>query len=137
MHPAIQVTLLHFVQFAALAIETLAVAIILVAVLSGTAVYLSHRISETSYTYYKHTLGKGLLLGLEVLVAADVIRTVALEPTIQNIIGLGLLVLVRTFLSWSLIVEIEGGWPWQRDRRPTLSQGVAEHVSGPSGTQGQ
>lgn len=137
MNGTIQVASVHFVQFVALAIETLAVAIILVAVLSGTAIYLVNRASEAGYTSYKHTLGKGLLLGLEVLVAADVIRTVALEPTIQNIIGLGLLVLVRTFLSWSLIVEIEGGWPWQRDRRLTLNQGVAGHDSGPSGAQGQ
>ena len=62
---------------------------------------------------YKHSLGKSLLLGLEILVAADVVRTVALEPTLENIAGLGVLVLVRTFLSWSLVVEMEGRWPWQ------------------------
>jgi uncharacterized membrane protein len=132
MHGTIQVTLLHFVQLAALAIETLAVAIILVAVLAGTTIYLAQRFSEAAYTHYKHTLGKGLLLGLEVLVAADVIRTVALEPTIQNIIGLGLLVLVRTFLSWSLIVEIEGEWPWQHARGLTVGQGVTNQASGTS-----
>ncbi|HUO60309.1 MAG TPA: DUF1622 domain-containing protein [Candidatus Acidoferrales bacterium] len=133
MHETIQVTLLHFVQLAALAIETLAVAIILVAVLSGTTIYLAQRFSEAAYTHYKHTLGKGLLLGLEVLVAADVIRTVALEPTIQNIVGLGLLVLVRTFLSWSLIVEVEGEWPWQHARKLTASQGETDKPSGTSG----
>jgi uncharacterized membrane protein len=53
------------------------------------------------------------LLGLEFLVAADIIRTVALEPTMQNVIILGLLVVIRTFLSWSLVVEIEGRWPWR------------------------
>ena len=53
------------------------------------------------------------MLGLEFLVAADVIRTVALEPTIQNIVILGVLVFIRTFLSWSLVVEIEGRWPWR------------------------
>ena len=58
-------------------------------------------------------LGRYLLLGLEFLVAGDVVRTVALDPTLGNVAVLGLLVLVRTFLSWSLTVEIEGRWPWQ------------------------
>jgi uncharacterized membrane protein len=62
---------------------------------------------------YKHQLGKTLLLGLEFLVAGDVVRTVALEPTLTNVSLLGLLVVIRTFLSWSLTVEIEGRWPWQ------------------------
>jgi len=61
-------------------------------------------------------LGKALLLGLEILVAADIVRTVALEATLVSILALGLLVLVRTFLSWSLTVEIEGRWPWQREQ---------------------
>jgi sulfate permease, SulP family len=54
------------------------------------------------------------LLGLEMLVAADVVRTVALEPTLSNVAALGLLGGIRTFLSWSLVVEIEHRWPWQR-----------------------
>ena len=66
-----------------------------------------------AYESYKHQLGKTLLLGLEFLVAADVVRTVALEPTLTNVAVLGLLVVIRTFLSWSLTVEIEGRWPWQ------------------------
>jgi uncharacterized membrane protein len=53
-----------------------------------------------------------LLLGLEFLVAADIIRTVALEPTMSNVLMLGLLVVVRTFLSWALVVEMDGRWPW-------------------------
>jgi uncharacterized membrane protein len=66
-----------------------------------------------AYSSYKHQMGRSLLLGLEFLVAGDVVRTVALEPTLLNVSVLGLLVLVRTFLSWSLAVEIEGHWPWQ------------------------
>jgi uncharacterized membrane protein len=54
-----------------------------------------------------------LLLGLELLVAADIVHTVALEPSLESVAVLGLLVLIRTFLSWSLIVEIEGRWPWE------------------------
>jgi uncharacterized membrane protein len=59
-------------------------------------------------------MGKAILLGLELLVAADIIRTVAVSPTIQNVLTLGLVVLIRTFLSISLQVELEGRWPWQR-----------------------
>ncbi len=65
-----------------------------------------------AYGRYKTQLGKALLLGLELLVAADVIQTVTLERTMQNVLMLAVLVLVRTFLSWSLIVEMEGHWPW-------------------------
>jgi uncharacterized membrane protein len=60
-------------------------------------------------------LGRGLLLGLEMLVAADVVRTVALAPTLSNMVGvLSILVLIRTFLSWSLTMEMEHRWPWQQ-----------------------
>ncbi len=66
-------------------------------------------------------MGKTLLLGLEILVAADIIRTVALESTFESVVVLGVLVLVRTFLSGSLVVEIEGRWPWQPVRKTDLS----------------
>jgi uncharacterized membrane protein len=62
----------------------------------------------------KQVIGRGLLLGLDLLIAADVIRTVTLQPTLENVAALGLLVIVRTFLAWSLMVELTGRWPWQR-----------------------
>lgn len=65
----------------------------------------------------KQCVGRGLLLGLDVLIAADVIRTVTLEPTIENVAALGLLVVVRTFLAWSLVVELQGRWPWSASDR--------------------
>lgn len=103
------------IEVSALGIEALAVAIILVAVLHGTGRFLFHLQSNRADAYerYKVYLGKALMLGLEFLVAADIIRTVALEPTLLNVSILGLLVVVRTFLSWSLVVEIEGHWPWR------------------------
>jgi uncharacterized membrane protein len=58
-------------------------------------------------------IGRGLQLGLEFLVAADVISTVTVEPTMEKILSLGLLIVVRTLLSWSIAVEVEGCWPWQ------------------------
>jgi len=63
---------------------------------------------KLTYDSYRYRVGRALLLGLEILVAADIIRTVVLEPTLTNVLVLGLLVLIRTFLSWALILEIEG-----------------------------
>jgi uncharacterized membrane protein len=103
-------------QVAAQAIELLAVAIIVVAILVGTARFLVHRANFSSYNQYKEILERALLLALNVLVAADIIRTVALEPTLTNLIGLGLLVVIRTFLNWSLFVELEQRWPWSSER---------------------
>jgi uncharacterized membrane protein len=110
---------MEWIRIAYLAIEYLAVAIIVGMAAYSTIRFLIYLIAkkntpDKNYRDYKHTLGAGLLLGLEILVAADVIRTVALEPTMENIASLGLLVIVRTFLSWALVVEIEGRWPWQQ-----------------------
>ena len=70
--------------------------------------------SEAGIEATKNHIGRGLLLGLDLLIAADVIRTVTLDPTLENVTALGVLVVVRTFLAWSLVVELEGRWPWQR-----------------------
>lgn len=71
----------------------------------------------------RQNLGRGILLGLEILIAADIIRTVAITPTLDGVLVLGVIVLIRTFLSMALQVELEGRWPWQRpvderDRNP-------------------
>jgi uncharacterized membrane protein len=66
------------------------------------------------YAALRRAFGRALLLGLEVLVAADLIRTVAVSPTLDNVLVLGLIVLIRTFLSFSLEIEIEGVAPWRR-----------------------
>jgi uncharacterized membrane protein len=65
------------------------------------------------YHLFRTSLARGILLGLEFLVAADIIGTVAVEPTLENLSVLGLIVLIRTFLSFSLQLEITGRWPWQ------------------------
>ena len=70
--------------------------------------------AEASYTVMRRYFGRSILLGLEILVAADLIRTVAVDPTWQNVVVLGLIVLIRTFLSFSLEVEMDGVWPWRR-----------------------
>ena len=71
---------------------------------------------STAYGDFRRNLGKAILLGLELLVAADIIRSVALDPTFATIGVLGMIVVIRTFLSWSLAVEINGKWPWQKAR---------------------
>ena len=113
--------ILELIEYAALAIEVLAVLIIVVTIFYAMIDYTikglkAHDI-ESRYQELKTRLGKSLLLGLEILVAADIVRTVALEATIESVLTLGLLVLIRTFLSWALVVEIEGRWPWQTPRQ--------------------
>lgn len=96
-------------------IEVLAVGIVIGSIGVGSLrclVRLSARAPD-AYPAYKALIGRSLLLALELLVAADVIRTVLLDFTAKGLEILGGLVVVRTFLSWSLIIEIEGRWPWQ------------------------
>jgi uncharacterized membrane protein len=133
---AIEVTLV-WVEHAATGIELLAVAIIVAVILAATLRYLSlifsRRADQTTYTDYRHHVARALLLGLEILVAADVVRTVVLEPTLLNVLVLGLLVLIRTFLSWTLVVEIEERWPWQAPR--VRREGSRTSTPGPLTTQ--
>jgi len=110
----------EWIERAAIFIEVLAVVIIVSAIVVALLRYLVdfglNRGRGQLYHQLKISLGKALLLGLEVLVAADIIHTVALEATLESVFVLGLLVLIRTFLSWALVVEIEGRWPWQPRR---------------------
>jgi uncharacterized membrane protein len=112
--------ILEWIEYAALSIEVLAAVIIVAAIFSSVFRYFFRWVTkedqEAHYQELKNSLGKTLLLGLEILVAADIVRTVALEATFESVMILGLLVLIRTFLSWSLEVELEGRWPWQPPR---------------------
>ena len=107
----------EWIERAAVFIEVLAVIIIVSAIVVALLRYLVdfglNRGRGQLYHQLKISLGKALLLGLEVLVAADIVHTVALEATLESVFVLGLLVLIRTFLSWALVVEMEGRWPWQ------------------------
>jgi uncharacterized membrane protein len=83
--------------------------------------------AEDSYKRYRQDLGRAILLGLEFLVAGDIIRTVVVSPTLENVLILGLIVLIRTFLSVALQLELEGRWPWQRpEPQPGLSNPAVE-----------
>ncbi len=109
----------HWVEIIIVLIEALAIIIIVTSIIYGTAQYLIQVLSEKEHSsdetfrQYRHELAKGLMLGLEVLIAADIIMTVTIDLTINNILILGLLVVVRTFLNWSLVLENEERWPWQ------------------------
>ena len=106
------------IEYFALGIEVLAVAIIVIGLATATYVFLTRYrepgATQTEYGRYRVRLGRTLLLGLEVLVAADVVRTMAVDSTLDSVAVLAVLVVIRTFLSWSIDVEIEGRWPWQR-----------------------
>lgn len=107
----------QFMELISRAFEIIGVSVVVigfwVALFQG-AIHASRKQYRLAYEAVRATFGRSVLLGLEALVAADIIRTVAVEPTLDNLYVLGLLVLIRTFLSWSLEVEIDGRWPWQK-----------------------
>jgi uncharacterized membrane protein len=115
----------EFVEGAGTAVEIAGVLLIAGGLLFATVRCALNRdgIASSRYQRYRHDLGRAILLGLEVLVAADIVRTVAFTPTMDSVLVLGLIVAIRTFLSWSLALELEGRWPWQRspDRTATTS----------------
>ena len=84
-----------------------------------------------AYAQVRQTLGGSLLLGLEILVAADLVRTIAVAPTLDNVLILGLIVLIRTFLSFSLEIEMTGVAPWNRKSAGT-SGSVQQEPATPS-----
>jgi len=106
------------IEWAAFGLDILAVSVIVAGVILATlkvGIFRAlFRLDQSDIeSRYKQQLGNGLLMGLDLLVAADVIRTVALESTLYNVATLGLLVVVRILLTWSLMIELEGRWPWQ------------------------
>lgn len=101
------------------AIELVAIAIIVAAVvfaLVGTVFERVRSDEHKIYTVFRRLMTPGLLVGLDLLIAADIVSSVTLERTLESIGGLGLLVLIRTFLSWTLELETEGRWPWEARR---------------------
>jgi uncharacterized membrane protein len=122
---------LQWIGFGADAIEAIAVLVIVGYILIATIGWLVSSLRQRRFTLehygsFRAALARALLLGLEILIAADVVRTAALSPTLQNFAALGVLVIVRTFLSWSIIVEIEGRWPWQ-ERVAGSTKTIAEN----------
>ena len=102
--------------------QVVGIAVLVIGAILAFVMYLKalprRRDTPTAYSDLRRDLGKAILVGLELLVAADIIRSVALDPTFATIGVLGLIVVVRTFLSWSLELEVNGRWPWQSSRSP-------------------
>jgi uncharacterized membrane protein len=107
------------------AIDVAGVLLIIIGLLIATGRYLVvFRSLADGYTRYRQDIGRAILLGLEVLVAADIIRTVAVTPTLVSVAVLAGIVLIRTFLSFSLEVELNGRFPWQKPRSEVGSRSV-------------
>lgn len=100
------------------ALEFAGIAVIVIGAVSSTAAFFVRKLrsanSDESYRFFRAGLSRSILLGLEFLVAADIINTVAIEPTLYSVAVLGGIVLIRTFLSITLEVEVDGRWPWRR-----------------------
>lgn len=101
-------------------LEIAGVFVLLAGILWSAVRYLQHvrrrATTPSAYTHFRRSLGRSILLGLELLVAADIIHTVAATPTFESLGVLGLLILIRTFLSIEIEMEIDGHWPWQRTK---------------------
>ena len=117
---ALEPVLDYSIRIVGSGIELFGVVIIVTGIAWSTYRQLRQPISLQDSNVYKIRIGRSLLLGLEVFVAADIIKTVAHELTFLSLGLLAGLVLVRTFLSWTLSLEIEGRWPWQRE--PSLAR---------------
>jgi len=111
-------TLTHYIDLIAKIVEVIGVLIMFFGIFF--AFYRAFRLpggfNHNTYVDIRQTVGKSILLGLEVLIAADIVATVVTEPSLRSVIVLGIIVLIRTFLSLSLQVELEGRFPWQKDK---------------------
>ena len=109
----------HYVELIAIIIESLGIIIIFTGSFFFIFRYLWFFFTKRQlkpFIQLRRELGKAILLGLEVLVAADIVATVSTEPTMDSVLILAAIVLIRTFLSFSLEVELDGRFPWQAQR---------------------
>ena len=110
------------ISFAGYAVEAVGVLVIILGSCVSTATFLRtfRRLEEgVAYRSYRRQLGRSIILGLEFLIAGDIIRTVVVADTLENIAILGLIILIRSFLSVTLHLEVEGRWPWQSEKSNT------------------
>jgi len=106
----------ELMDYVGTAVDAIGVLVIVVGALLATGRFIFRRQggATESYHLFRQGLGRAILLGLEFLIAGDIIRTVVVAPTLENVVILGLIVLIRTFLSMALHLGVEGRWPWQR-----------------------
>jgi uncharacterized membrane protein len=110
------VSLVKIIEGIGATIDAIGVAVIAGGALLAVVLTLgrTRREDAGAYEFFRRRLGRAILLGLEFLVAADIIRTVAVTPTAESVAVLAGIVLIRTFLSFSLQLEMTGAWPWQQ-----------------------
>ncbi len=109
--------MLELIESAAVVIDLAGVAIIAAGIVIGLALGLRDRLRSQDacavYQASRQRIGRAIVLGLEILVASDIIHTVAIEPTLLNAGVLAILIVVRTFINWTLVLDLEERWPWQ------------------------
>ena len=120
-------------RIASLILEAASFAVILIAVALATVVFLARAWRGgliANYRDYRANLGRGILIGLELLIAADILKSVVIDPTLESMLVLGGIIVIRTFLSISLDVEINGHWPWETTRLAQASEVSPERQPG-------
>lgn len=116
-------------------IEAVGVAVIIIGITVSGLGYLRAPGSLSAYGELRAGMGRAIMLGLELMVAGDIINTVAVEPSLDSVLVLAVIVMIRTFLSLSLEVEISGRWPWQgRPGEQSLHRGKTGHDRGEDDT---
>ena len=114
----------NVVEQVGLVIDAAGVLVVVVGIFMAAIRLLTHAsVPLGKYKQFRQDLGRGILLGLEFLVAADIIRTVAVTPTLESVTVLGLIVVIRTFLSLALQMEVEGRLPWQSEKNSLRQAG--------------
>ncbi|WP_367103423.1 DUF1622 domain-containing protein [uncultured Psychrobacter sp.] len=123
--------LAHYIDLIAKVVEVIGVLIMFFGLFYAffRAFRVTGGFNHDSYVEIRQTVGKSILLGLEVLIAADIMATVVTEPTLRGVMVLGIIVLIRTFLSLSLQVELEGRFPWQKKNEETPKQKTLAETS--------
>lgn len=122
--------LAHYIDVIAKIVEVIGVLIMFFGLFFAfyRGIRLTGGFNHDTYVEIRQTVGKSILLGLEVLIAADIMATVVTEPTLRSVLVLGFIVLIRTFLSLSLQVELEGRFPWQKEKSPQGAQRVNQKL---------
>ena len=109
----------EIISYAGYAIETVGVFVVILGSMYSSLVYIRtfRKLPDgVAYQNLRRQLGRSIILGLEFLIAGDIIRTVIVDATLENVVVLGIIVIIRTFLSMTLHLEVEGRWPWQAEQ---------------------
>lgn len=110
----------ELISISGYAVESIGVLVIIAGSIVSSLRFLRYfrdQLDGEAYGIFRRQLGRSIILGLEFLIAGDIIRTVVVADTLTNVLILGLIILIRTFLSFTLHLEVEGQWPWEQSRK--------------------